>query len=156
MVRKIVLAMILAALLTMGLPTVPALAVGQGPGAQDLLIYGVSCTEDGAFSAYGFVGKVSNKIGSVTVTIDFEGVCPEGQVLTLWYTQSADLCPLPNPNGRPNGNANGYNWSVNDGIATIPELGPVSWSVTHIEVTLTNKPGWVVKETDLPLPCCPF
>ena len=156
MVRKVVLAMILAALLTTGLPTVPALAVGQGPRAEDLLIYGVSCTQDGAFSADGFVRKVNNNMGSVIVTIGFEGVCPEGQVLSLTHTQPAELSPLLNPNGKPNGNANGYNWSVNDVIATIPELGPVRWSATYIEVTLTNKPGWVVKETDLPLPCCPF
>ena len=155
-VRKTMLAIILAALLTMGLPTVPALAVGQGPRTEDLLIYEVSCSQGGAFSANGFVGKVSNKVGSVIVTIDFTGVCPDDQVLTFSYTQSADLCPLLNPNGKPNGNANGYNWSVEDGIATIPELGPVNWSATHIEVTLTNKPGLIAKETDLPLPCCPF
>jgi hypothetical protein len=150
------LVMILAALLTMGLPTVPALAVGQGPRAEDLLIYEVSCTPGGAFSANGFVGKVSNNVGSVVVTIDFTGVCSDGQAPIFSYTQSADLCPLLNPNGKPNGNANGYNWSVSDVIVTIPELGPVSWSVTHIEVTLTNNPGSVAKETNLPLPCCPF
>ena len=156
MVRKIVLATILAALLIMALPTVPALAVGQGPRAEHLLIYEVSCTQGGGFSANGFVGKVSSNVGSVIVTIDFEGICPSGQVLNLTYSQPADLSPLLNPNGKPNGNANGYNWSVSDGIATISERGAVNWSATHIEVTLTNNPGWVAKETDLPLPCSPF
>jgi hypothetical protein len=148
--------MVLAALLTMVLATVPALAVGHGSRADDLLIYEVSCTPDGAFSADGFVGKVNHKTGGVTVTLSFVGVCPDGQVLTFTCTRLANLFPLPNPNGKPNGNANGYNWSVNDGIATIPELGPVSWSATHIEITLTNKRRSAAKETDLPLPCCPF
>jgi hypothetical protein len=140
----------------MGLPTVPALAAGQGQRADNLLIHRVSCTPGGAFSADGFVGKAGSKMGSVTVTIDFVGVCSSGQVLTFTYTQSADLSPRLNPNGKPNGRANGYIWSVNDGIATIPELGLVSWSATHIEVTFTCKRGSTAKETNLPLPCCPF
>lgn len=156
MVKKVIVILILGALLIMGLPTVPALAAGQGSRADDLLIYSVSCTLGGAFSADGFASRVSKNTGSVIVTINFVGICSDGRVLTLTYTHPADLSPLLNPNGRPNGNANGYNWSVNDGIATIPELGPVSWSATHIKVTLTNKSGSVVKETDLPLPNCPF
>lgn len=156
MVKKVVIVLILAALLTTALPTVPAFAANRGSQADDLLIYGVSCTPGGAFSADGFVSKVSKNTGSVIVTINFVGICSGGQVLALTYTHPADLSPLLNPNGKPNGNANGYNWSVNDGIATIPELGLVSWSASHIKVTLINKPGSVAKETDLPLPCSPF
>jgi len=152
--------LILVALLVAGLPTVPAFAADRGSQADDLLIYGVSCTPDGAFSADGFAGKTGKDTGSVVVTINFVGICPDGGVLTLAYTQSADLSSLPNPNAKANGKSkgrpSGYGWSVNDGMATVPELGPVNWSATHIKVTLTNKWGSVVKETDLPLPYSPF
>jgi hypothetical protein len=155
-IRRAVIVLILTALLTMALPTVPALAAAEGSQADDLLIHGVSCSPDGAFSADGFAGKLAKNGGSVAVTIDFVGVCPDGQVLTLTVAEPAYLLPLPNPNAKPNGKSNGYNWSVNDGIVTIPEVGPVSWSATHIKVTLTNKAKSVIKETNLPLPCSPF
>jgi hypothetical protein len=156
MIRRAVISLILTALLTMAAPTVPAFAAAGGSQADDLLIHGVSCSPGGAFSANGFAGKLARNEGSVVVTIDFVGVCSDGQVLTLTYAQSAYLVPLPNPNAKPNGKSNGYNWSVSDGIVTIPELGPVSWSATHFKVTLTNKAKSVIKETDLPLPYSPF
>ena len=155
-VKKITLILILSALLLMGLPTVTASAADRGSRANDLLIYKVSCTPGGAFSADGFVSKVGKKTGSVIVTISFVGICSDGRVLNLEYNHSADLSRLPNANGKSNGKSNGYDWSVNDGIATIPELGSVSWSATHIKVTLTNKKRSFVKETDLPLPYSPF
>jgi hypothetical protein len=155
-IKRTVTVLILTALLTMALPTVPAFAAAGGSQADDLLIYGVSCSPGGAFSAHGFAGKVARNGGSVIVTIDLVGVCSDGRVLTLTCTHSAYLSPLPNPNAKPNGKSNGYGWSVNDAIATIPELGPVSWSATHIKVTLTNKSKSVMKETDLPLPYSPF
>jgi hypothetical protein len=160
MVTKVVTTLILTVVLVMGLPTVPAFAAGQESQLDDLLIYGVACTSDGAFSADGFASKVGEDTEGVVVAIDFEGICPDGQILTLTHTQSADLCALLNPNARPNGKSRGksggYSWSVSDVIATIPELGPVIWSAIHIKVTLTNKSRSVVKETDLPLPCSPF
>lgn len=156
MIKKVMLILILSALLIMGLPTVTASAAGRGSRANDMLIYQVSCTPGGAFAADGFAGKVNKNKESVIVTINFVGIYSDGRVLNLAYTQSADLSPFPNPNARPNGKSNGYSWSVNDGIATIPELGSVSWSATHIKVTLTNKKRSVVKETDLPLPYSPF
>jgi hypothetical protein len=155
-VRKVMAILILAALLIMVLPTGPAFAGDRGSRTDNLLIYGVSCTPGGAFSTDGFASKVSKNTASVIVTINFVGICSDGRVLTLTYTHSADVSPLLNPNDKPNGKSNGYNWSVNDGIAAIPELGPVSWSATHIKVTLSNKPEPVVKETDLPLPYSPF
>lgn len=156
MVKKAMAILILAGLLATGLSTVPVSAAGQGPLADELLIYEVSCNPDGGFSAYGFARRVSNHTGNIVVTIDFVGVCSDGQVLALTYAHPAGLSPLPNPNGKPNGNANGYDWSVDDAIATIPELGPVSWSAIHIEVTLTNRWGTTTKETDLPLPSSRF
>ena len=156
MVKKAMAILILTGLLAVGLSTVPVSAAGQGSLADELLIYEVSCTPDGGFSAHGFARRVSNHTGNIIVTIDFVGVCSDGQVLALTYAHPADLSPLPNPNGKPNGNANGYDWSVNDAIVTIPELGPVSWSAIHIEVTLTNRWGTNTKETDLPLPSSPF
>ena len=156
MIRRAVIVLILTALLTMALPTVPAFAAAGGSRADDLLIYGVSCTPGGAFSADGFASKVAKNGGSVIVTIDLVGVCSDGRVLTLTCTHSAYLSPLPNPNAKSNGKSNGYNWSVSDAIVTIPELGPVNWSATHIKVTLINKSKSVIKETDLPLPCSPF
>jgi hypothetical protein len=155
-IRRVLTVFIVTVVLTMALPTVPAFAAAGGSQADDLLVNGVSCSPGGAFSAEGFSGKLAKNGGSVVVTIEFEGVCPDGQVLTLTYTQPACLLPLPNPNAKPNGKSNGYNWSVNDGIVTIPELGPVNWSATHIKVTLTNKSKSVTKETDLPLPYSPF
>lgn len=155
-IRRAVIVLVVTALLTMALPTVPAFAAARGSQADDLLMYGVSCTHEGAFSADGFASKVAKNGGSVVVTIDFEGVCLDGQVVTLTYTHPAYLLPLPNPNAKPNGNSNGYNWSVNDAIVTIPELGPVDWSATHIKVALSNKSKSVIKEADLPLPCSPF
>lgn len=156
MVKKTMAILILSGLLAMGLPTVAASAAGQGPSADELLIYEVSCAPDGGFSAHGFARRVSNHTGNVIVTIDFVGICSDGQVLALTCASVADLSPLPNPNGKPNGNANGYDWSVNDAIATIPEFGPVSWSAIHIKVTLVNRWGTATKETDLPLPSSPF
>lgn len=157
MVRKVMTILILAALLEMALWAVPALAAGQGSQAADLLIYGVFCAPTGAFSAEGFASKDA---GSVFVTIDFVGICSDGQVLTLTYSHAADLFPLVNPNARPNGKSqgrpSGYRWSVDDGIATIPEFGAISWSATHIKVTSIHKTGSVTKETDLPLPYSPF
>lgn len=156
MVKKVMVILILAAVLTLALPMVPASAADQGSRPEGLLIYEVACTPDGAFSAHGFARRVSNHTGSVIVTINLVGICSDGTVLSLTYAGPADLSPLPNPNGRPNGNANGYSWSVNDAIATIPEFGLVNWSATHIRVTLTNRSGLVIKETDLPLPYSPF
>ena len=69
MVKKVIVILILGALLIMGLPTVPALAASQGSRADDLLIYSVSCTPGGAFSADGFASRVSKNTGSVIVTI---------------------------------------------------------------------------------------
>jgi hypothetical protein len=156
MVKRIMAILILAGLLAMGLSTVPASAANQGSSADGLLIYEVSCTPDGGFSAHGFARRISNQTGSLIVTIDFVGICSDGQVLALTYAHPADLSALLNPNGKPNGHANGYDWSVNDVIVTIPELGPVSWSAIHIKVALTNKWGGTTKETDLPLPSSPF
>ena len=156
MVKKAMAILILTGLLAMGLSTVPASAAGQGPSADELLIYDVSCTPEGGFSANGFARRVSNHTGNIVVTIDFVGICSDGQVLAFTYTHTADLSPLSNRNGKPNGNANGYDSSVSDAIVTIPELGLVSWSAIHIEVTLTNKCGTTTKETDLPLPSSPF
>lgn len=156
MFKKRVAILILAGMLAMGLSAVPASAAGRGPLADELLIYEVSCAPDGGFSAHGFARRVSNHTGNIIVTIDFAGVCSDGQVLALTYAHPAALSPLPNPNGKLNGNAKGYDWSVSDAIVTIPELGPVNWSAIHIKVTLTNKWGTTTKETDLPLPSSPF
>jgi hypothetical protein len=156
MFKKTMAILILTGLLAMGLSTVPASAAAQGSSADELLIYDVSCTPVGGFSARGFARRVSNHTGSLIVTIDFVGVCSDGQTLALTCACPADLSPLANPNGKPNGNANGYDWSVNDAIVTIPELGPVSWSAVHVKVTLTNKWGTTTKESDLPLPSSPF
>ena len=156
MIKQAMAVLILAGLLLGGVATGPALAADRGSPVDDLLIYEVSCTPDGAFSAHGFARRVSNSTGSVTVTIDLIGTDSNGLVLSLTYTGLAHLTPLPNPNGKPNGNANGHIWSVNDRIATIPELGEVTWSATYVKVTLTNRWGSTVKETDLPLPRSPF
>jgi hypothetical protein len=156
MFKKTMAILILTGLLAMGLSTVTASAAGQGSSADELLIYDVSCTPDGGFSAHGFARRVSNHTGSLIVTFDFVGVCSDGQTLALTCACPADLSPLPNPNGKPNGNANGYDWSVNDAIVAIPELGLVSWSAVHVKVTLTNKWGTTTKESDLPLPSSPF
>ena len=156
MIKQAMAVLILAGLLLGGVATGPALAADRGSPVDDLLIYEVSCTPDGAFSAHGFARRVSNNTGSVIVTINLAGTCPNGLELSLTYTGPAQLTPLLNPNGKPNGNANGYNWSVNDGIATIPELGAVTWSASYIKVTLTNTWGSTAKATDLPLPRSPF
>ena len=156
MVKKVMAILTLVVVLTPGLLAVPASAADQLPRLDELMIYEVWCTPDGAFWAHGFAQRVSNHTGSVIVTIDLEGICPDGQVLALTYAGPADLSPLPNPNGKPNGNANGYHWSVNDAIATIPVFGPISWSATRVSVTLINRWGTTTKETDLPLPESPF
>jgi len=156
MVKKAMAILVLAAVLATVLPTTPASAADRGLRPGDLLIYEVSCTPDGAFSAHGFAHRVGNHTGSVIVTIDLVGICSDGQVLDLTYTGLADLSPLPNPNGKPNGNANGYHWSVNDAIATIPVFGTISWSATRVSVTLINRWATTTKETDLPLSHSPF
>lgn len=156
MITKVMAILVLSAVLSTALPTTPASAAARGSRPDDLLIYEVACTPDGAFSAHGFANRVGNHTGSVMVTIDLVGMCSDGEVLALTYTGLADLSPLPNPNGKPNGNANGYHWSVNDAIATIPVFGTISWSATRVSVTLTNRWGATTKETDLPLADSPF
>jgi len=156
MVKKVMVILIVAAVLAMVLPAAPAFAAAQGSLTDELLIYEVACTPDGAFSAHGFAHRVSNHTGSVIVTIDLVGICSDGQVLALTYTGPAELSPLPNPNGKPNGNANGYHWSVNDAIATVPVFGTINWSATRVSVTLINRWGTTTKETDLPLLESPF
>jgi len=156
MVKKVMAILVLSAVLATILPISSASAAARGSRPDDLLIYEVSCTPDGAFSAHGFARRVGNHTGSVIVTIDLVGICSDDQVLALTYTGPADLCPLPNPNGKPNGNANGYHWSVNDAIATVPPFGTISWSATRISVTLINRWGTTTKETDLPMIDSPF
>jgi hypothetical protein len=57
MARKVAAVLILAVVLVMGMQTVPAFAAGRESQLDDLLIYGVACTPDGAFSADGFASK---------------------------------------------------------------------------------------------------